>query len=375
MSILNSASSIALSNLSFLKGLINRNALKATSNRFYSTELENDQDEAEQKPERKFFKKPEIIDGFEVFDVYMNKKSDTQLKKNLTEYVKKDKDILARSNRMSTDQDWTNAWPTATSFKQSAVPLPLRQGYIKSSCENSGLPPTSYGNAELIKIPNFFHLTPPHIKKHCEAIKKFCTPWPVELKDAKTCIEHFPVRTTTSTYIYDGPSLRDDRARVVTLRVNVNSLGLDKRSEEKFIKLAEHRFNPRSGVVTIVADKCPYRRQNEDYANYLLTTLYYESQNVEDWESEMTEDDRIAFVWEESKSKDNLLSALGVSVSQADVLKKSKIQEYGVSVSRLFRRDLGGSRGVSGRRESRNRFNDYKEAAMKVLELKSIQNL
>ena len=60
--------------------------------------------------------------------------------------------------------------------------------------------------------------------------------------------------------------------------MNVNSLGLDKRSEEKFIMLAEHRFNPRSGVVTIVADKCPYRRQNEDYANYLLTTLYYESQ-------------------------------------------------------------------------------------------------
>ena len=89
----------------------------------------------------------------------------------------------------------------------------------------------------------------------------------------------------------------------------------------------------------------------------------------------MTEDDRINFVWEESKSKDNLLSALGVSESQADVLKVSKIQEYGVSVSRLFRRDLGGSRGVSGRRESRNRFNDYKEAAIKVLELKSIQNL
>ena len=28
-----------------------------------------------------------------------------------------------------------------------------------------------YGNTELIKIPNFLHLTPPHIKKHCQAIK------------------------------------------------------------------------------------------------------------------------------------------------------------------------------------------------------------
>lgn len=28
-----------------------------------------------------------------------------------------------------------------------------------------------YGNAELVKIPNFLHLTPPHIKTHCQAIK------------------------------------------------------------------------------------------------------------------------------------------------------------------------------------------------------------
>lgn len=72
---------------------------------------------------------------------------------------------------MSTDQDWTNSWPTQMTFKQNAVPLPLRQGYIKSYCENNGLPPTKYGNTELMKIPNFLHLTPPHIKKQCQAIK------------------------------------------------------------------------------------------------------------------------------------------------------------------------------------------------------------
>lgn len=72
---------------------------------------------------------------------------------------------------MSTDQDWTNSWPTQMTFKQNAVPIPLRQGYIKSYCENNGLPPTKYGNTELMKIPNFLHLTPPHIKKQCQAIK------------------------------------------------------------------------------------------------------------------------------------------------------------------------------------------------------------
>ena len=81
------------------------------------------------------------------------------------------KDEFARANRMSVDQDWTQAWPTNAMFKQCAVPLPVRQGYVKNSAENYGLPPEKYGNCELIKIPNFLHLTPPHIKKHCDAIK------------------------------------------------------------------------------------------------------------------------------------------------------------------------------------------------------------
>ena len=31
--------------------------------------------------------------------------------------------------------------------------------------------PSKYANAELMKIPNFLHLTPVHIKKHCAALK------------------------------------------------------------------------------------------------------------------------------------------------------------------------------------------------------------
>lgn len=72
---------------------------------------------------------------------------------------------------MSVDQDWNNVWPTSSMFKQSVVPLPVRQGYVKNASENDGLPPEKYGNTELIKIPNFLHLTPPQIKKQCAAIK------------------------------------------------------------------------------------------------------------------------------------------------------------------------------------------------------------
>ena len=48
---------------------------------------------------------------------------------------------------------------------------------------------------------------------------EFCTPWPKELKTDADCEKHFPIESTSSTYIYDGPSLRDDRARTVTLQV------------------------------------------------------------------------------------------------------------------------------------------------------------
>lgn len=32
---------------------------------------------------------------------------------------------------MKTDQDWTHIWPTATTFKWSTVPFPVRQGFVK----------------------------------------------------------------------------------------------------------------------------------------------------------------------------------------------------------------------------------------------------
>jgi small subunit ribosomal protein S35 len=137
---------------------------------------------------------------------------------------------------MSTDQDWTNVWPTATTFKQSVVPLPITQGYVASDKENKGLPVEKYANAELMKIPNFFHLTPNHIKKHCAAIKRklsfiqslkilffiqleYCTPWPEELNSDQSCEYYLPIQITTYDYLNSTPSIRDSRARVVKFNV------------------------------------------------------------------------------------------------------------------------------------------------------------
>lgn len=53
-----------------------------------------------------------------------------------------------RTERMAEDQDWTAVYPTAASFKPSAVPLPVRMGYPVKR----GVPPAKKGNLELIKV-------------------------------------------------------------------------------------------------------------------------------------------------------------------------------------------------------------------------------
>ena len=76
---------------------------------------------------------------------------------------------------MKPDQDWPSVWPGPRTFHPASVPLPVRQGFAHLKGQST---PGKYANVELMKIPNFLHLTPPAIKRHCDAIKKFCTPWP-----------------------------------------------------------------------------------------------------------------------------------------------------------------------------------------------------
>ena len=76
---------------------------------------------------------------------------------------------------MKPDQDWPSVWPGPRTFHPASVPLPVRQGFAHLKGQST---PGKYANVELMKIPNFLHLTPPAIKRHCEAIQKFCTPWP-----------------------------------------------------------------------------------------------------------------------------------------------------------------------------------------------------
>lgn len=99
-----------------------------------------------------------------------------------------------RANQMAVDQDWGNVWPGPRSFHPATVPLPIHQGYVPKNMAAPG----KFANAELMKIPNFLHLTPPVIKRQCEALKKFCTPWPANLETDEKIAQHFPIDVITS---------------------------------------------------------------------------------------------------------------------------------------------------------------------------------
>lgn len=227
---------------------------------------------------------------------------------------------------MPVDQDWSSVWPGPRSFHPATVPLPLRQGYVEK-----GAPPDKYANAELIKIPNFLHLTPPAIERQCKALKKFCTPWPKALDSDEKVEQHFPLEITSSDYCFSSPSIRNPLARIVTIRFKLGALHLNERAKDKFLRLVDERYDEKTDTVTIVTDRCPLKKQNYDYAMYLITALYHEScvsdtfktfklnlnkrkydfQNIEPWEELKSEADMEHYIWQKNKSKANIEQLFG----------------------------------------------------------------
>lgn len=264
---------------------------------------------------------------------------------------------------MPVDQDWTAVYPAAVPFRPSSIPLPVRMGYPVKG----GVPPEKKGNLELIKIPNFLHLTPAAIKKHCEALKPFCTEWPSALDTNAKCDEHFPIKYESTDYVTAGLSVRNPLARVVHLKVKLSSLNLDDHARKKMLKLVGKRYCKDTDALTITADSCPLRQQNHDYAMYLLTVLYHESWKTEAWEAEKTVADMEKYSWEDSPSQRNILDVLvrmkvagegeGEEVRE-QLLGRKEVQEYKDSVMRL-----------KNEGESESTTLQYKEAVKKILNL------
>ncbi|CAO2607232.1 28S ribosomal protein S35, mitochondrial [Lemmus lemmus] len=274
----------------------------------------------------------------------------------------KRKALPPRTEKMDVDQDWPSVYPVAAPFKPSAVPLPVRMGYPVKK----GVPLAKEGNLELLKIPNFLHLTPVAIRRHCAALKDFCTEWPAALDSDEKCEKHFPVEIDTADYVSSGPSVRNPKARVVTLRVKLSSLNLDNHARKKLIKLVGERYCKTTDVLTITTDRCPLKRQNYDYALYLLTVLYHESWKTEEWENSKTEEDVEEYVWESSSSENNALRTLlqmraaesGAAPSREELLGTREVEDYRKSVVRL-------------KNEGENEANltQYKESVKRLLNL------
>lgn len=286
-----------------------------------------------------------------------------------------------RFKQMPVDQDWTDVWPAASTFKWSAVPFPVRQGHVETVTENDGVIPPKYANAELMKIPNFLHLSPAHIKKHCAALKEYCTEWPKGLETDEACEKHFPIEVETSDYCFSGPSIRDPRARTVTVKLKLSSLNLDYHARDKFLRLIGDRYKPKAGEIVFTTDRCPVKKQNYDYAMYLLTAVYHESWKLEDWEKEKTEADMEKYFWDISKSRKTVVGLLQAisnidKVSQAPAEKKLRhlpedtSEETLTAVSEVvtYRDAVTDLRNTA---ETQERLDHYKDSVRKLLNLQS----
>jgi len=255
-----------------------------------------------------------------------------------------------RYKQMAVDQDWGAVWPGPRVFHPATVPLPIRQGWVKVNKAAPG----KFANHELMKVPNFLHLTPPVISKQCEALKKFCTPWPKTLDTNDQQVKHFPVRVSTSDYVHSSPNIRDPLSRIVTIKLKLARLNLDKHAKDKFCRLVGKRYNPKNDILTLTTDRCPLKKQNYDYAIYLLTALYHESNTIEDWEASKVEADMEIYIWANNKSKQVATEILNwMSTSDEKV---EPPQEYGSTVETLLN-------------DGENEYNldKYKEQVVKML--------
>ncbi|KAK6169581.1 hypothetical protein SNE40_020607 [Patella caerulea] len=273
-----------------------------------------------------------------------------------------------RYMNMKPDDDWTNVWPTASTFKWSAIPFPVRQGYTDNLSENENVTPGRYANTELLKIPNFLHLSPGHIKKHCQVLKDFCTPWPAGLETDELCDQHFPLTVKTRDYCFSSPSVADSRSRLVTVKLKLSDLRLDEHGEDKIKRLLGDKYDPETGEITLNTDRCPLKKQNYDYAMYLLTALYYEAKKVEPWELEKDEADIDKYSWERSQSKRNILKLVQQNEkeeslrerSEDDILSRDEIKSYASSVIELHNEG-----------ENYTTINNYKQSVLQLLNVKS----
>lgn len=112
--------------------------------------------------------------------------------------------------RTAYDSNLSQIFTSSSVFNAALLQLPIRMGRpIKPEV----LPPRAAGNIELLKIPNFFHLTPQKVRRDTDALTDLCTQWPEKLNNR-------PIRLYSRNYLYAGPSVAHPKSHTVKLEVN-----------------------------------------------------------------------------------------------------------------------------------------------------------
>lgn len=133
---------------------------------------------------------------------------------------------------------------------------------------------------------------------------------------------------------------------------------LDEHARDKFLRLVDNRYDPETHIVTITVDRCPLRKQNFEYAQYLLTALFHESFIVEPWESLKVEADMEYYDWENNKSRETTEAILRWGKSENEPIKATG--DFARSVEKIFNEG-----------ENDQNLQEYKEEVLKLLELKN----
>lgn len=136
----------------------------------------------------------------------------------------------------------------------------------------------------------------------------------------------------------------------------MSTLPLDKHARDKFLRLVGERYDEKTDYLTIVTDRCPLRKQNTEYARYLLAALFHESHTVEPWEALKTEADMEYYEWNRNKSKESIETILTYGVNKDEP--KPSTDAFAASVEQLF-----------NEQESEQNLQNYKEEVLKVLGL------
>lgn len=181
-----------------------------------------------------------------------------------------------RKMRSHLDEEWTDVWPVKRVFDHHVVHLPIRAGPPTYRNEPH---PDSISNQELLKIPNFLHLTPKHIEKHIEALRPLCTRWPTNLSS-----DTRPLFFKTHTYLRAGASSLHPYSHVVELSFHADSIPLFREKRQKLLEIVKDRYDEKTEMITLKSDTLPSRKMNKDHLVYQLLAIYFELGKTEDWE-------------------------------------------------------------------------------------------